>query len=432
MQTLPAPSSSAASDGAVSRVSQVLARLPEAIRDHVPAGIPALGARHWFSALRPLVYLNHAAVSPPSALVRAAILAMLEDYSARGVDAVADAAAQRERLRGQLAELVGAAPSDIGLSPNTTHGVLAIAHGLDWRPGDRIICFDGEFPTNVVPWQQAALTYGLSVEFKALSDFDRDPADALKGLEASLVRGVRLIAVSAVQFASGRAMPLRELAALCHQYGAELFVDAIQALGVVPLDLRGMGIDYLTAGSHKWLMGTEGCGFLAVHPDRASSLIPRLAGWLSVEAPLDFLFSGRPDLRYDKPVRQRADFVEVGAPNALGLAGLEAGIAPILDLGPTRILAHVQSLHDLLEGPMVERGFRSLRAADPAGRSGILSFSAPPDLALQRFHSLLGAQGISASQPNGLLRFSPHWPNGPEQVGAVLEAVDAALTAARS
>lgn len=403
-------------------VQDLLDRLPRA--DLERAGV-ALGSRAWFPDLHARVYLNHAAVSPPSSLVRAALSAMIEDYAARGVGAVMEAAAQRERLRAQLAGLVGAQPADIGLLPNTTHGVLAIAHGLDWKAGDRVLCFEGEFPTNVVPWQRAADSYGLELVFEGLEGFG--DGGGLERVEARLREGVRLVAVSAVQFRDGLAMPLAALAALCHRYGAELFVDAIQAVGIVPVDLRGWGIDYLACGSHKWLMGTEGCGFLAVHPDRVAALRPRLAGWLSVEDPLDFLIVGVASMHYRKAVRQRADFVEVGAPNALGFAALEAGLAPLVDLGPVAILSHVQEIHDALEAPLVERGFRSLRARELAARSGILSFWPPAGIDLPRLHAALAEEGVSASIPDGRLRLSPHWCNGLDQVPMVLEAVHRAL-----
>lgn len=410
-----------------SAVTDILGRLPPELAATIPPDGAILGRRAWFPDLTPRVYLNHAAVSPPSLLVRAALRAMLDDYAARGVGAVMDAVAQRERLRSQLAGLVGARPEDIGLVPNTTHGVLAIATGIDWTPGERILCFEGEFPTNVVPWQVAAEHHGLDLVFASLQGFGEDPTSALDALEARLRDGVRLVAVSAVQFRDGLAMPLAAMAALCHRYGAELFVDAIQAAGVVPLDLRGWGIDYLTVGSHKWLMGTEGCAFVAIHPDRVAALRPRIAGWLSVEEPLDFLFSGTPTMRYDKRVRARADHVEVGAPNALGFAALEAGLAPLLDLGPATILAHVQSMHDALEGPLVERGLRSLRAPLASARSGILSFDPPPKLDPVRLVAVLGEEGLSVSIPDGRLRLSPHWCNGLDQVLAVLAAFDRAL-----
>src|SRR6185369_9998242 len=109
---------------------------------------------------------------------------------------------------------------------------------------------------------------------------------------AELLRGARLVAISAVEFQSGLRTPFAELAALCHAHGAELSVDAVQACGAVPIDVGAMGIDYLACGSHKWMMGLPGAGFLYAAPGRVEALRPHVAGWLSHEDGLDFLFRG--------------------------------------------------------------------------------------------------------------------------------------------
>src|SRR5699024_5338312 len=152
---------------------------------------------------------------------------------------------------------------------NTSAGVLAIAQGLDWHRGDRIVLFDGEFPTNVTPWQQAARRHDLELVWLRAEDFRADRAAALERFERELERGVRLVALSAVQFTTGQRMPLEAMGALCRAHGTEFFVDAIQAVGIVPLDVEAMHVDYLASGSHKWLMAPEGIGFLYVAPERA-------------------------------------------------------------------------------------------------------------------------------------------------------------------
>lgn len=393
----------------------------------VDPGGAALGDRRWFPDLQPAVYLNHAAISPPSLLVRAAIRQVVDAYAARGVGAVMDAVARRDRLRGRLATLLGCGPGDIGLVPNTTHGVITIATCLPWRAGDRVLCFDGEFPTNVIPWQRAAAQHDLRLSMGSLDGFGDGSGDGLSRVEDELKRGLRLVAVSAVQFTTGLRMPLRQLADLCHAHDAELFVDGIQAAGCVPLDLLDDGVDYFSAGSHKWMMGLEGCGVLAVHPDRVPALVPRIAGWLSVEDALGFLFSGRPTLAYDHAVRQRADFVEVGAPNTVGLTALEAGIAPILDLSVYAVSAHVQRLHDAIEDRIQALGLWSLRAREPDARSGILSFRVPLAVDLPRLVDDLGRRGVSAALPNGVLRLSPHWANDIGQADAIVDALRESL-----
>lgn len=388
--------------------------------------LPRLGDRSLFPELQPSVYLNHAAISPPSLAVQRAAAEVLSSYATEGVGAALRWFEQRGALKADLAALIGAAPEDIGLVANTTAGVVAVALCMPWRRGESIVVFDGEFPTNVTPWQQAAHTSGLTLQRLPLAGFADGSGDGLAAVEAALRGGgVRLVAVSAVQFQTGLRMPLAELAELAHAHGAQLFVDGIQAVGVVPLDVAALGIDYLACGSHKWLMGLEGCGFLYVSPARIDALVPRVAGWLSHEEPLGFLFDGPGHLRYDRPIRARADFVEAGAPNTLGLATLQASVGLLAQLGVPEIYAHVQAYHDALEPLLLQRGFTSLRASDPGARSGILSALPPAGRSDPEVVAALAGQGVAVTNPDGVVRFSPHWPNGLHELPRVQAALDA-------
>jgi selenocysteine lyase/cysteine desulfurase len=330
----------------------------------------------------------------------------------------------RERLREALAALCGVDPGEVALVPSTSHGVLYIALCRPWRAGERIVLFDGEFPTNVTPWQQAAARFELECTFLRAGDFRAPDGRGLERLEATLRAGARLVAVSAVQFQTGLAMPLREMTELCHRHGAEIFVDAIQAIGGVPLDLRELGVDYAVAGSHKWLMGVEGAAMLYVRDDRVASLRPTVAGWLSHEDAARFLFEGEGHLRYDRPIRRRADFLEIGAMNTVGFAALAASVAELTELTVPAIHRWVGTILDRLEQGLCERGFTSLRAKDPARRSNILGVRPPDGIAAPDLWRALDQRGIGCAVPDGVVRFSPHWPNRKEQVDVVLAAID--------
>lgn len=392
-----------------------------------------LGDRSLFPQLEARVYLNHGAISPPSAAVHAAVLKTVDLYAHKGLGAWATLREQREGLRQRLADLIGAASAaDIGFVPSTTQGVISVAQSIPWRAGDRVLCFAGEFPTNVTPWQRAAETFGLEVELLPLDAFARPEGADLSPLEAELKRGARLVAVSAVQFQTGLRMPLEAIGALCRQYGAELAVDAIQAVGVVPMDVQAAGVDYLACGSHKWLMAMEGCGFVYINPARVGAIVPRLAGWLSHEEPIRFLLEGEGHLRYDRPIRREANYLEVGALNVAGFASLDASLALIEQLGVERIFAHVTAYLDALELGLMARGFRSRRLPDAARRSGILSVRAPEGSRELDIAEALNAAGVLVTAPDGNLRLSPHWPNALSEVDVVLEAVDESLEALRS
>ena len=393
---------------------------------------PVIGDRSLFPDLQARAYLAHAAISPVSAPVREAVSSVLDSYARHGVGAFPRWMEQRTQLKATLAGLMGARPEDLGLVANTTTGVLDIAQCLPFAPGDRVLSFRGEFPTNITPWQTATGRVGGRVDLLSLDGFGDRSGDGLARVEAELQKGgVKLVAVSAVQFQNGLTMPLAALSELAHAHGAELFVDAIQAVGVVPIDVVEMGVDYLAAGSHKWLMGTEGCGVLYVSPERIAALEPVVAGWMSHEDGFGFLFEPG-QLRYDRPIRKEASFVEAGAFNTAGFAALGVSGGMLAELGIEAIFAHVQAWHDRAEAGLEALGFTSLRASDPAARSGTLSLRPPTGTTAAQWAQALAQQAMVVTQPDGCVRLAPHWPNALEEADLLLEVCERLLASGLS
>jgi cysteine desulfurase/selenocysteine lyase len=387
---------------------------------------PKLGERALFPDLEGTAYLAHAAISPLSSPVRERIAEVAADYGRGGMAGFVRWAPHLRQVRQDLASMISADPGEIAFVANTTQGVIDIAFGLPWRKGDRVVLFDGEFPANVTPWQQAAEQFGLELCWLSLDPFQRSLDEGLAELERSLARGIRVVAVSAVQYKTGLRMPLAEMAALCHKYDAEIFVDAIQALGATPLDVS-CGIDYLSSGSHKHLMGPEGAGFLYVAERCAATLRPRLAGWLGHEEPAAFLMGDEPKLNYDNPLKSGAQAFETGTSNVIGLAALGASVELLSQIGVAAIHAHVDTYLDQLEAGLVERGFRSQRSNAPVLRSTLLSVAVPEDVRLSKLGAALRDRGVVCNTPDGLMRFAPHWPNAHSEVPQVLAALDDAL-----
>jgi cysteine desulfurase/selenocysteine lyase len=390
-----------------------------------------LGDRALFPSLEGTAYLAHAAISPLSAPVCKRIAEVTADYARGGMAGFVRWAPRLRKVRQDLASLILAKPNEVAFVSNTTQGVIDIAFGVSWRKGDRVVLFDGEFPANVTPWQQAAEEFALELVWLSLDPFHRSIDEGLHELERALRRGIRVVAVSAVQYKTGLRMPLAEMAALCHRYDAEIFVDAIQALGATPVDVS-WGIDYLSSGSHKHLMGAEGAGFLYVAQRCAAALRPRLAGWLGHEDPVAFLRGDEPQLRYDNPLQVGARALEIGTSNVIGLAGLGASLELLSDFGAQAIHSHLQGYLDALESGLVERGFTSYRAQVPALRSTLLSVSVPDDVRLTKLAAGLRDKGVICNTPDGLMRFAPHWPNSYDEVPAVLRAIDQTLAELRA
>jgi len=392
---------------------------------------PRLGDRSLFPDLAARSYLAHAGSSPPSRPACEAAQAFAARSAREGSAAVEATVAMQARLRQALARLVGGRPEEVALTSGTTFALQAVALCFPWRAGDRVLLFDGEFPANVTPWQRAATLFGLEPRFLPLDGFDDGSGDGLGRLEAELRRGVRLVAVSAVQFRTGLAMPLAEMAALCGRHGSELSVDAIQACGSTPLDAAALGVDYLAGGGHKWLMGLHGAGFLWVRPGRAPALRPHLAGWLSHEQAAAFLAGGPGQLRYDRPIRGDARMLEGGSSAHVSQAALLAAVELLLGLGIPAVHAHANAWLDRLEPHLAPLGFESLRPADPARRSAFFSARPPPGVDGGTLQRRLAAAGVAVNVPDGLVRLAPHWPNALEEVEAVAEALGEAAGAAR-
>ncbi|MFK8003922.1 MAG: aminotransferase class V-fold PLP-dependent enzyme [Polyangiales bacterium] len=385
----------------------------------------ALGERALFPNLSARAYLNHAAISPPSTALREQASAFLDDYAMGGVQGFLRWLPQKARLKEKLASLIGADAKDLAFVANTTAGVSNIALTFPWKPGDTIFYYEGDFPANVTPWQQAALAHGAETQALPIEPFHRSAEEGLSALKTALESGARMVVTSFVRFQSGLRMPIEDMAHLCHEAGAELFVDAIQGIGAVPFDVGS--VDYVACGAHKWLMGLEGLGFLYVAPGRVAALTDRVAGWLSHEDALSFLFEGDGHLRHDRPIRKEANRFELGAANGIGCAALEASVDLIAQLGPCAIFEHVQAYHDALEGALVELGFASERHRSAELRSASLCLRPPAGFEVSALSAALGTRGVAVTTPDGRLRFAPHWPNSLDEVPFVLEALGAVL-----
>lgn len=207
-----------------------------------------------------------------------------------------------------------------------------------------------------------------------------------------------------------------------------LYLDAIQALGTVPVDMS-FGVDFLAGGSHKALMAPEGAGFLVVGDAARTHWIPRLTGWLGLPQPVDFLLAGDPGLNPNlkSPRSNDPTTLEGGSQNALGYAGLSAALDHLEGHGIETVVQHVQRLHDLLEPRIAELGFESLRSADQACRSSILSFAPPAGLNLPKFQGLLSQAGVEISIPRGHVRFGLHFANTEADVARAIEVIGARL-----
>jgi selenocysteine lyase/cysteine desulfurase len=187
--------------------------------------------------------------------------------------------------RAAAAALLGADPAEIALTTNTSYGINLAAGMLPLRAGDHVVVSAGEFPANVFPWQHLARR-GVGLDLLPVTPEGWPDEEAMLARVAD--PRVRVLAVSHVQYHTGYRVDLDRLSAACRANDTWLVVDSIQALGVVPFDVRRTPVDILCCGAQKWLLGPWGAGFLYVRREHIPALVPATVGWLAFEGTEDF------------------------------------------------------------------------------------------------------------------------------------------------
>lgn len=373
--------------------------------------VTALWERHAgeFPVTQNLIYLNHAAVAPLLKRAAEAMQDLARQACAYGSFHYAEWLAAYDALRQAAARLIGAASAEIAIVKNTSEGVAVVANGLDWRPGDRAVAFREEFPANYFPWLKLERR-GVEVRWLSI-------ADPLEAIDAAC-RGARLLAISHVNYLSGYRVDLEAIGEICRRHGCLFFVDAIQGLGVFPVDVRLANIDALAADGHKWLLGPEGCGILYVRREVQDSIEPVEFGWTNVAHYADYASR-------DMALRPDAGRYECGTLNTIGCFGLRASIEFLLEVGIGAIQDAVLALTGQIVEGAIEKGYEVLGPTEDARRSGIVSIrkeGVDSRVAVRQ----LREQGIVASPRQGWVRLSPHFYISPEDIGCTLEALPTA------
>ena len=344
-----------------------------------------------------LRYLNHAAVAPWPRRASAAVSDFAEQNLRIGARDYLQWLQVEQRLRQRLTRLLNAPSSaDVALVKNTSEALSFVAFGLDWRAGDQVVISDQEFPSNRVVWE-ALRPQGVEV-----IEIDLAGADPEAALLAACTPRTRLLAISAVQYASGLRLDLARLGAGCSQRGVLLCVDAIQQLGAQPFDVQASGCAFAMADGHKWLLGPEGLGVFYCRRDLREQLELHEYGWHMLED------VGNYDRRDWQPARTARRF-ECGSPNMLGAMALEASLSLLEEVGLDEagrlIEERIAHLHrEIAALP----GARLLSPAQPARRAGILTFTLAGQDNLRLFEALKQEQVVCAQRGGGI-RLSPHF-----------------------
>ncbi|XZE36873.1 aminotransferase class V-fold PLP-dependent enzyme [Pirellulaceae bacterium SH501] len=393
------------------------------VRARLRAAMPV--SREW-------AYFDHAAVGPLPSVGAAAGRSLLLQAETSGDFCWPEWSAIAARLRGNASALLQCDKDEIALVPNTTFAINLIASAFPWFSPEKngggphakgtpnVVVIENEFSSNLLPWMELEKS-GVEVRVVPV-----DPSGivSIDRLAERIDSRTRLVSISWVGYASGYRIDLEKVCELVHSRGAELFLDAIQGLGVFPCDVSRLPIDYLAADGHKWLLGPEGAGILFIRKERLPSLENRMIGWNSVQGAHRFQ-SERVEFKSD------ASRFEGGSANHLGIVCLEASTRLLLELGANQddngvaaaVLENADQIEDALKsiGAVVHRD-RALASRQSTHLSGIVSFEiiGRDPLAVR---SELIRNKVVASVRHGRLRVATHAYNNADDIQRLCSAL---------
>jgi len=387
--------------------------------------------RRLFPGAARRAYLDAAAISITSTRAAEAITRFLDrvGWDPSGAHHGEDAA----HARREAARLIGARPEQIALSPSTSLALNVAADAVPLRQGENIVTCDLEFMSVVVPWLEKCRE--VCAELRVVRhEGGRIDADAVAN---ALDERTRAVVLSSVQWTNGYRLDIRRIGRECQRRGIPFVVDAIQHLGVVPLDVAECSIDYLACGGHKWLASPTALGFAFASDGFVKRFRPSLTYAPTAVPPGGDWREAWTEPAYD-PIQTyalspTAARFEVGVHHgAVGGAGLAAALGIFNEVGPARIAEHATALGDRVAAGVRALDLELVTHLDREHRSGLTVFRTGPspkdDLALRNY--LLARDvvvSVRFTSGVGGLRVSTHLYNDESDVDRLLEMVRAWL-----
>jgi len=281
--------------------------------------------RQQFSSLTHTAYFNYGGQGPMPQGAMAAI-SQFHEYIQRSGPFSSQVnrwiGQEAQRTREAIGAELGVSASTIALTENVSMGCNIALWGMDWHPGDQVLISDCEHPGVIAAVLEIQHRFGVEVIICPLLK-TLNHGDPVAVIQAHLQPKTRLVVLSHILWNTGQVLPLADIARVCHSYEAEagtvrVLVDAAQSVGVLPLQLEAIGVDFYAFTGHKWWCGPAGIGGLYVAAEALEHLRPTFIGWRGVTKNA----SGYP-IGYEPDARR----YEVSTSDFSLLGGLQAAIA---------------------------------------------------------------------------------------------------------
>lgn len=369
-----------------------------------------------FPIAKDSIFLAHAGVT----ILPQRVTRVMQDYlqeACTRMQEFPEAWKATNETRAIAAQMIGAKASEISLLGPTSLGLSLVANGLDWQPGDEVVCYQDDYPANVYPWTDLA-RHGVVVRLLKPS---APGAITPELVEAALTPKTKLVALASCHFLSGYRIDIDNIGLLLRSRGVLFCLDAIQTLGA--FETRVDHVDFLSADSHKWMLGPMAAGIVYVREEVKERLRPTLLGSWNVRSPN---FIAQSEIAFESGGRR----YEPGVLNIVGILGMKAGLELLLEKGIPAVSAQLLKLKEKLVTGLEPLGFRFLGPNQGPNASGITTALRDPGHgpSVEKIYEHLTAQRISPSlrfdrAGQAHLRFSPHFYNTETEIDRVIEAI---------
>jgi selenocysteine lyase/cysteine desulfurase len=316
----------------------------------------------------------------------------------------------RARVSGQL----GVSPEEIALVRNTSEANNTINNGIALAPGDEVVLWEQNHPTNNVAWDVRAKRFGISVVRVSTPRAPKSAKELVDAFVSAFTPKTRVLTITHVSNLTGVRLPARELVEAAHARGIYVHLDGAQSWGALDVNLSEIGCDSYSASAHKWFMGPKEAGILYVKERNISRI------WPNVVAP------GWGD-DADPDVKGARKFESLGQRDDACLSAIATAVDFHRSIGQDRVEARVVELSTALKAGIAEKGFSLVTPLDPEMSGGVVIVDVPSHKNREIVDRLYREHGIACA-PTGGLRLCPHVYNTREHVARAVAGVDALRT----
>ncbi len=364
-----------------------------------------------------IIYVDGCQIGLPPQRTQTLSQSFMEEYTRRILrDGDAGFGDSRRKARTLLAELIGGRPEEIIFTKNTTEGTAILATGYPLGPGDNVVTCDLEHASNLHPWINASRNRGFELRIVKTANGCATAEDIINHMD----QNTRVVTISVVQAGTGYYADLETLSKACHERGAILVVDAIQAVGRLAIDVRKQGIDYLACGGYKGLLSGFGVGFAWCAEELICQIDPVYAGAFSTTT-----FAVPPEVVTDEAaitLRNDSARLESGTYNSFGISMLASSVSLLLELGMNEIDRHVRDLEQQLRNLLKRSDFVLVTPENPARQGGMVVAYYPREH-FEQVEAALVSKNIRLTHRPGYLRLVLSFHNTKAQVETIAAAI---------